>query len=471
MRATEISTYGNLALTSANPETVYFPINLHKRANFIKNAIAPISSLSLYETFQKPLPKVDLDSQVGSESGLKDSGFDLQLELQRFYQNYNTALKQTINKSASLISSYYELDANLRTFAREFIQGGLVLPMLIEQHGNHIVNSYDKQRVVDKITDQERAGSVKLASEKVETIFAENEGEIMTVINSPIGWTGFKDKDGKDFEYRDTQSLIKWRGSDGKLRGFTVVSDLSLQQGKEFLGMLGVDQQKLQGKDEKDEIVKMVSNPAEIKGSERFKKPEDIVEALISVRGEGNMRFHLLDGTVVTKTTQELRDEIKRRDTLLNFDQQTETFLGELKEFIFTNSDNLSDPDFQKKFAINIELVVLGITRELTKPKKTVNDKKVVPEAPLVTLESLRKNDFSEEKAYLQNQVGCSKGVSSGTKSFSSSFGQTISALGSSFSGGGVSSSESSEKMCKDCGERPQMKGGCGWCEPCGNKH
>lgn len=55
---------------------------------------------------------------------------------------------------------------------------------------------------------------------------------------------------------------------------------------------------------------------------------------------------------------------------------------------------------------------------------------------------------------------------------------QLVKALGSytSFSGsgwgigGGGSSFESSE-MCKDCGLRPKVKSGCGWCEPCGNKH
>lgn len=461
--------HGNLALKPiGTPRPSYQKSFTTSR--YIKNALIRSSQTSLEEAFAKSVEKIEFDQTLGEKSQLKDTGFDLGLEVRRFFTNLNNQLEKTSDLSTAALSSYYELDANLRTFAREFIQGGAVLPMLIEEQSGQIVNSYDKQRVVDKITEKERLGAVKFASEKVEQNFAQNHGQIIDVVNSPAGWTGFYDKEGNDFVYRDTQSLVFWRGSDGKLRGVTIVSDMTREQGKQFLGILGVDQQKLSGQDEKAEIVNMIQNPAEIRGSERFKKPEDIVEALIEVRGEGDMRFHLLDGTTRTVTVEQLRKDIRRIDELLSFDGQTESLLGELKQFILKDPSRLQDPNFQAEVAKNIELVVLGITRSINQAGQKKSDNQAefsaIPTVAL-TLDSLKQADFTAEKAHLAKQAGCSKGIVRSTSAFFSSLGQAIGGgSGFSWGGGGGSSGET----CKDCGIRPPMEGGCGWCEPCGNK-
>lgn len=385
-----------------------------------------------------PIRPTEIKIIPGLGKDLNDlPGLDVGKEIDGFLGRYNQVRKEDRTHQEALNLSINELDANLRTWTREYPQGAVVLPMLIsqsEENGRRfIVNSYDGIRIIEKTTSRERNGATLKASERMEEFFDKEDENGIGVINSVDGWTGFLNEDGSDFEYLDHQLLVfERRGT--ILRGLTLVSDLTRDQARQLSINLGVSSELLGGKDDHQEIENIVKSPAFLKrGSARFKTIRDIAQELLTVRGgEHDFRFELPDGTIKYVPVSEMLEDIsrfERGEDLLKFSPEVEEEINKLEEFILGKSHRIGHPIIQRLIAEEIRTTALKITRALRTPQPQFNpvgSLEFIPRGYDTKL-NYSQDNFEAELYFLQNKtMGCAGGVS-----FDSSFEVDVDPIGS----------------------------------------
>ncbi len=407
-----------------------------------------LEALSLTErisTLQRPL-EVQIIPNLGGNSQLEGTGFNLFLELKRLYKNYNQNVTEGESSEGAWALSVGELEVNVRTFIIEYIQSSTVLP-----HKNRIeeVNGVNRMvgnngvPVVEGITDQERYGGVMEASVKVEDFISAKAPDRTAVINSPLGHSGFFKQDGSGITYQNNQTMVFWTNEKGELRGLTLVTDLNESQSKQLSLSLGVSEASLTGQTQLERVSNIVRNPALFSYSQALKNPaEYVLDKIIAIRGSSNIKLVQDDGTVEIRSVEQTRRDIQRASQLLSFNEAVEAYITELKNNLLKKINDLNHPIIQSEIARKIEETILNIT--IDHLQKTPNIYYKVSSQNSQTSALVYQDKFMMAAAFLRTRSGCAgggsnlslRGISLGSGVFSSSF----------------LSSESTGGICNKCG-------------------
>lgn len=377
------------------------------------------------ETIKNPAKEIPISPNLGKNSELKGTGFNSALEINRFFTNYNKCLKEGKTAAESLSSSLSELEANICTFTLEFIQARLVIPFLVKLDPTakySILSQYDGQSIVSKTSAEERFGANLHASKVIDNFMKYSPARSLAILNSPAGWTNWFDEDGKPITYTDNQMTIYWKEANGDLHALTVVSDLDYEQSKQYSTEMGVDGQKLNGDSEMEKVANIVRNPILLSFPRNGQSPVDYaIDKLLSIRGRGDIKIQKKDGTFENKKVSELIEGVRRRENMLNFCEEAEQVIGQLKEYIFSQIDNLADFQTQEGIGKIMDKAILEITR-LNLPHK--NSSKTnsyskyssgagsysTSSSYTPNISTWMQRNYSFEIAYLENQKGCAGG-------------------------------------------------------------
>ncbi len=282
------------------------------------------------------LKRVDMTPGLGRESKLnEETGFVLWLEVKRFYDDLNFALYYGKNLVEASNFATNELEVNIRAYNVEFIKSKTVIP-----HSNRFDVIDGVQRmvgnngrpVVGAISAQERNGSVLEAARIVEPFLLSAEPNSYAVTMSPSGWSGY------DLRHKNAQVIVSWKDQEGILKGLTFVTDLSEEQAGQVMVSLGVTTNTSEvGFDsaeveEKERLSNIVKNPALLRlDTNPF---EYVLDKILAVRGREDINLLQKDGTVEIRSVEQTREDIRKFDELLLFDQKEEELIFNLREFI-----------------------------------------------------------------------------------------------------------------------------------------
>lgn len=375
----------------------------------------PIDRISpIVESDKGTFIPFEVSPNLGQNSSLKKTGWNQRLESDCFFTNYIHVRVAGESHEMALRSSLTKLEANIRTFAREYIQFGLVLPHLLAEIKNidgqdRLVSSLDGQPITDKITAEERNGAVLDASISAESHLVQAKGRRrFTVINNPPGWTGMRDQEGKWINYKNHQAMVSWQEA-GLIYGLTLVTDLNQDQARQLALDLEADENLLSGGTEVERVANIVRNPARLS----FPKSDQnlvqyVLDKILAIRGMGDIHLRKADGTIDRRPVQEIFRDVERIDELLSFNQDCELAIQELNQFTWDNADNLADFTVQEAITKQIELTIFKMTKAILNEKEEVRVPDNVIYFPSVRIDE--REDFSREIAYLESIGGCNGG-------------------------------------------------------------
>ncbi len=486
----ETLTLGNLALkTNLEEEKDPHPVLSFKssRRFVVRNLINPVNGARLEEVFaapeQKEFTPIKITPGLGKGTQLAGTGINLPMEEKAFIGDYNQARISGNSHQEALEIAKKGKENNIRTGLREYGQLGTVIPMLIAEGEDNgvkgIVNSYGGERIVKKITDQERNGAVLAASIQAEEFMNNLEGEGMFIINSPRGWTGLT-VDGEPFRYTKGQILVMFR-ENGVLSGVTLVNDFKIEESEQFSAMLGINPDILKGETEEENISNIVSNPIPLKkGSTRFNTPQDIVDTIVSFRPDGLFHFEEADGNIRDVPVSDMLRDIGNREQLLRFSKNIEDQWFSLEAFIDERGSQLEDFSIQHQIAAATAKAILNMFGHIFEDQGLITEfipqelpdlashYRYTPSEPFVFQKS---SDYSDIRTILKARGGCNPQMES-SKSISDLIKSPLEVLSNmglagalSRLGGSFGSPKEKGGSCSKCQKNQAVE--CGVCNQC----
>ncbi len=367
-------------------------------------------------TLQTP-KRVDIYPGLGRDSVLtEETGFTLGMEMVRLGNDLNFALASGKNLAEALNFATDELEVNIRTYVVEFIKSKTVLP-----HKNRFDVFDGTQRmvgnngrpVVDAISSQERKGSVLQVSKTIESFLLTAGPNSFAVMMSPDGWSGYLDKNGQGHNHFNAETMIFWKDQKGVLKGLTLVTDLKQDQAAAVMKRLGVSEQLLGGDSEEDRLSNIVRNPALLSFPRSDITPfEYVLDKILAVRRREDFRLLQKEGDPEIRSIEKTREDIRKFDELLLFDQKEEELISNLREFILGRIYKLGDRNTQERIAKEIERTVLSLAGEhLRKNPATWESFSGVYKAKVIQNPFVQDLDnFGLEIAFLKSRAGCPSG-------------------------------------------------------------
>ncbi|OGE18669.1 hypothetical protein A3J19_03795 [Candidatus Daviesbacteria bacterium RIFCSPLOWO2_02_FULL_41_8] len=356
--------------------------------------------------------RVDMMPGLGRESrSNEETGFVLWLEVKRFYNDLNFALYSGQSLVEALNFAAKELEVNIRDYNVEFIKSKTVIPHLNRfgvAGGVQRIVGNNGRPVVDAISSQERNGSVLEAAKIVESFLLSAEPNSYAVTMSPSGWSGY------ELRHKNAQVMVSWKDQGEILRGLTLVADLSEAQARQVMIGLGIPEAVLTGENEQERLANIVRNPALLKSDTN--PFEYVLDKILAIRGREDIKLLQKDGSLEQRSVEQIRADIKRLDELLIFDQEEESCIGELLEFIRGKVYQIGDENTQKAVVKEIEETVLKLAGEHLRKNYTS-----WKDMSTQTYLNRDNDDFRSEIAFLKSRGGCPTGalggVSLGTES------------------------------------------------------
>lgn len=403
----------------------------------------PTSAKSAEISSLQPPIEISFAPNVGRNSRLEGTGFNLSLEMSRLVSNYNQNLKEGRDHLDAWILSASELEVNVRTFIVEYIQTRTVLP-----HINRFKEVDGKIRMVGRngvpvvcgITAEERFGSVLKASEQAEDFLTEGGSEKaenrIAVINSPLGHSGLISEQGKMIRYKSNQTMVFWTDKKGDLHGLTIVSDLNKDQSKQLSVDLGVDKDLLAGNTEAEQVANIVGNPALFSYGRSISNPAKYVfKKILAIRGNSDFRLKQDDGTVEQRSVAQTWEDIEKFESLLKFKPLWEKCLENLRNVVLSKGSKLDNSVIQSELARAIEETILEITldylQQIKSPKFNIPQDHVIYFKSFESDSKYREspiNKYAVAAAFLRTRGGCNggggaensilRGISLGSKFF-----------------------------------------------------
>ncbi len=346
----------------------------------------------------------------------KKIGYDEKAEIESLFRiiNINLAEGKSLTEAVGIAAG--ELELNLRGYNLEIIKQRPVLPHLnrfdIKNRKIRMVGS-SGEPVVDAVTAEERNGSVKEASEKVEDflLFAPNNS--LAVLMNPAGWNGFKDAHGREAEpHLNTETMVFWKNKNGVLQGLTLVTDLKEEQAEQVMINLGVIAS-IPEVGEHERLANIVRNPALISffGSD-INPFEYVLDKILAQRGSGNIKLRQRKGDPEVWSIQEIRRDIGKFEELLLFKLEEESLVTEPKQYILEQMHKLGEKFIQQEIINKIEqAIILLAERYLKATNKFEYYRMKAPQTSYSDSRELglaKDRDFVPIMLFLRSRGGCS---------------------------------------------------------------
>ncbi|MBU1032129.1 hypothetical protein KKE03_04400 [Patescibacteria group bacterium] len=380
----------------------------------LSQPLTPINRISpTVESQNREFTPLALTPDLKINPHLKEAGIDLGMEVRRLIRGVNSALEagRTLNEAASLSAA--ELEINLRSYDTEIIKSRPVLP-----HMNRFGYKNDRLRmvgnsgepIVDAITAQERNGAVLEASRTIESFLVSAGNNSFAVLMNPAGWNGFVDEYGQNAEpHLNVETMVFWKDKNGALKGLTLVTDLKEEQAKQTMVSLGVEEEAMDGQNERERLANIVRNPALLSLPAAYANPfEYVLDKILIQRGQEDLKLRMRDGTVEIRSIEEVEKDINRFEELLNLTQEEEKLVTDPKRYILENIEKLGDKSVQQEIINRMEKAILMLTRVYRRTKEQITAYPTNMET-YPTMENRRRieDDFSAEIMFLKTRAGC----------------------------------------------------------------
>lgn len=343
--------------------------------------------------------------------------WDGAMEISRFINDINKGLSEGKSLAEAVNASAHELEMNMRAFDSEIIKSRAVLPHLNRFEmvdGEMRIVGNNGRPVIDAVSAKERRGAVLEGSQAIEKSLIAAENNSFAVLMNPAGWHGFTDQYGREASpHRNAQALVFWKNQEGQLKGLTFHVDLQLEQAKNVMIALGVSEECLKGGTEKDQIVNIVKNPALLSLSQAYKNPfEYVLDKILAARGNHAFRLLQENGKAEIRPIEQIREDIKRFETLLYGNQQEEQHITEFVDYILAEASGVNEREIQQQIVYKIEKTILSLTRVYLQDsgQMPITHSTIITEPLLRSFDQPKEewgDNFSREIAYLKTKAGC----------------------------------------------------------------
>lgn len=393
---------------------------------------------------RSPLPS----DEQGEWYLLPGTGFNVKSQVNQLRTDLRDGFETGKRKDEILDTWLQKTEEDIKGFKLEYLMQGLVFPIVLDRQ---VVNGqerivgpmYGGKPLADTITEQERNGAVKRSVAKIENFLLKAPPGSTAVMTSPDGWSGMK-----GITYQDSQTYGFKVMEDGRPMGFTIRSDMTIDENKKLLKALG-NKEGLSGKNEKETTVKIVDNPVfNIGVSLDF---ADIARKIQEVKGS-NFAYE-------NKRFSEIYETLENPQKLWEIDDTTKMLVDEFREFVRSELSNINSESI-----VRLEMA-LGIT--ILKLSRAMRTEKEKPQHRLnISHPSFKLEPFpyTRELEEVQKLIGCNGG---GKKSLTVN---SISPRSAKFSQSEEDYDFDEKGTCAVCSRENVGVGPCGICEPCDKK-
>lgn len=306
---------------------------------------------------------------------LPGTGFNVSSQIERLSKNLHDGLENRKGFQEILDGSFQQVEQDVQGFVVEYLMEGVLFPIVLDRGvidgKERIVGAfYDHKPWVDTITTDERNGAVKRAlagdirkgTFGVEDFLLSAKPGSIAVMTSPPGWSGLFDSDGQPIKFPYSQTYIFQVQKDGRPRGFTVKTDMRLDENEELLRRLKAPVNKEGSYQER--IVKVVENVVFIDASEG-ENIEDIVGLIKDIK-KSNTAF--VDTNKNVRYFDEAYKDLQNPEKLWTLNERTQKSVDEFREYVeFCFRNGIAD---QRNFQIALGVVLLKLSDSIRRPGK-----------------------------------------------------------------------------------------------------
>lgn len=357
---------------------------------------------------------------------LPGTGFMVNKQLNLLKLDY---LAEKENKEKWLIQT----NRDIRGFILEYLAEGLVFPInyQIDSNGHLVDKNYGNKRVIDTISEKERGGSVKKAvAEKLEPFLINSQDGSIAVMDSPSGWSGLREEDGRPITYPDSQTYI-FQKKGNEIVGFTIRTDFNKREHREIIRRLTGEN--LPENASIEDYIRRGIALVDARRDTNLKEIKDVVRLMQDTRRDIYESFLAYKD----RLWNEIYEDLERGNELWHYDEITKKMVQEFEVYILNN--RLNRQETKEALAVTI----LRIAKFLRKDVKGLNAERVIYPTPArgYDHQAIPQASYGAILTEVQKLPGCAGGGSSSTS--------LIQSITSRF--GNSNSFEKSSGSCEDC--------------------
>ena len=325
---------------------------------------------------------------------LPGTGFNVRLQMDILSQN----------------PSYQEVDLwlkktkeDIKAFWLEYLARLPILPIKIgidDKKERLIAPEYADAGLVDVISAKERNGSVKNSVLEIENFLIKAKSNSVAALISPPGWTNLKNEDGISTSYKDTQIYIFYKDEQEKIRAFTLVSNLSLEDNRNLV-------YNFSGKDidnnlsTKEKIIAISSSPLLLESCDQYS---------FDLEGLPRAIHTLYPNSFNLEEAVNLINNLDNLETIV-YSQHVDKLIANFENSLIELFDEENPSEFRDKTAKLLGLTVL----EISKATRMLEEGKEAQAAYIPIFYNPKNLDspkinYRAELLYLQSKGGCNGG-------------------------------------------------------------
>ncbi|MBF8250195.1 MAG: hypothetical protein HW400_796 [Candidatus Levybacteria bacterium] len=296
---------------------------------------------------------------------------------------------------------------DIKGFILEYLTEGLVFPInyAIDSNGHLIDKNYGNKRVVDIVSSEERNGSVKkVIGEKLEPFLVNASDGSIAVMDSPSGWSGLYQEDGRPINFPDSQTYV-FQKKENNIVGFTIRTDFSDREHREFIRrILGED---LPENASAETYIRCGTALIDARNDTDLKEIKDVVRLMQDIRRDICKSFLAYKN----RSWNEVYKDLERGDDLWHYDKITKDMVYELGDYVLDNK--LNKQEIKEALAVTILRIAKFLRKDI---KVSVQERIIYP-----TLNRQYSYDIKPEISYgsvlneVQKLPGCAGGGSKST--------------------------------------------------------
>ncbi|KKR58139.1 MAG: hypothetical protein UU05_C0014G0021 [Candidatus Curtissbacteria bacterium GW2011_GWA1_40_47] len=339
---------------------------------------------------------------------LPETGFNVRLQIDQLERDLEHGRKLGETTEEILQESFQKIEQDIQGFKVEYLCEGLVLPIVLDTdvvdgQKRVIAPLYNSKLLVETVSEQERRGAVKQSLIQVEDFLLNAPPGSSAIMTSPPGPSGFE-----GITYLDSQTYIWQIQEGGKPRGFTIRTNMNLEENQRLLISLGIDEKNLGADSLEDKLTRIAVNPVFIRHDPGQKswRVEDVVKIIRYVRGS--------DIAYKGRSFAEIYQNLENPQHLWTLDETTKRLTDQLKTFFLEQM--ASGRYVRRDLEIALGITILKLARSIRKPlidSGQVFDREAQTESARMTISSTDVTPTADYKAILfqvQQLPGCNGG-------------------------------------------------------------
>jgi len=255
-----------------------------------------------------------------------------------------------------------QTNRDIKGFILEYLAEGLVFPINYSIGSNeHLIDkNYGNKKVVDIVSSEERNGSIKeIVEEKLEPFLANASDGSIAVIDSPSGWSGLHQEDGRPITFPDSQIYI-FQKKGKEIVGFTIRSDFNDREHKEFIRR--ITGENLPENASAETYIRRGTALIDAGSGTNLKEIKDVVKLMQGTRRDMYESFLAYKD----RSWNEIYRDLERGDELWRYDEITKGMVYEFEDYVLDNK--LSKQEIKEALAVTILRIAKFLRKNIKIP-------------------------------------------------------------------------------------------------------